>query len=166
MTGTASEIIQWLMLQDRDQIFDIDVHREKRSLTANGMLWACIGDIAKAMKPPLDKWEVYLMMLKRYGKYTYICVKPSAVETFKKTWRECEELGEIEINGSKAVQLLAYFGSSTYDSKEFSELLDGVISEMVQMGLQPPPSSEMRRLIEQMEKQEQRRREKENESRD
>ena len=158
MTGTASEIVQWLMSQDRETVFDIDVHREKRSLSANGLLWACLGEIAKAMNPPADKWDVYLMMLKRYGKYTYLCVKPSAVEGFKKTWRECEDLGEIEINGQKAVQILAYFGSSTYDSKEFSKLLDGVISEMNDMGLTPPPTGDMKRLIEEMERKEERER--------
>ena len=126
--------------------------RKKRSLDANGMLWACLSDIAKAMNPPVDKWDVYLEMLKRYGKYTYICVKPNMVDAMKLQWRECEEVGEIEINGKKAVQLLCYFGSSTYDSKEFSVLLEGVISEMAEMGLQPPPSQEMQRALEQWEK--------------
>ena len=128
-------------------------YRQKRSLDANAMLWACLGEIAKATTPPLDKWKVYLFMLKRYGQYTYICVKPNAVEAMKKQWRELEVVGEIDINGKKAVQLLCYFGSSTYNSKEFSVLLEGVVSEMVEMGLQPPPSQDMKRALEQLEKQ-------------
>ena len=127
-------------------------HREKRSIDANAMLWACMGEIATAMTPPADKWDVYLMMLKRYGKYTYICVKPNVVEAMKKQWRECEVVGEIDINGKEAVQMLCYFGSSTYDTKEFSVLLDGVVSEMVEMGLQPPPSKDMQRALEQWER--------------
>lgn len=127
-------------------------HREKRSLDANGMLWACIGDIAKSMTPPADKWDVYLDMLNHYGKYTYICVKPNVVEAMKAQWRECEVIGEVDINGQKAVQMLCYFGSSTYNTKEFSVLLDGVISEMKNMGLQPPPSKEMRMVLEEWEK--------------
>ena len=124
-------------------------HREKRSLDANGMLWACLGEIAKSMNPPADKWDVYLLMLKRYGKYTYICVKPNVVEAMKAQWRECEVVGDININGTDAVQMLCYFGSSTYNTKEFSVLLEGVISEMVEMGLQPPPTKEMQRALEQ-----------------
>lgn len=123
--------------------------RNKRSLDANAMLWACLGEIAKASTPPLVPWDVYLFMLKRYGKYTHICVKPNAVEAMKAQWRECEVVGEIDINGKQAVQLLCYFGSSTYDSKEFSVLLEGVVSEMVEMGLQPPPSKDMQRALEQ-----------------
>lgn len=128
-------------------------HKERRSLDANGMLWACLSDIAKAMTPPADKWDVYLMMLKRYGKFTYICVKPAVVDAVKAQWRECEVVGEVDINGQKAVQMLCYFGSSTMDTKEFSVLLDGVVSEMQEMGLTPPPSESMRRALEQWEKQ-------------
>ena len=126
---------------------EIKKYRKKRSLDANGLLWHCIGEIASVLRT--DKWEIYLKMLKRYGKYTYICVKPAVVEAVKAQWRESEIVGEININGTEAVQMLCYFGSSTYDSKEFSVLLDGVISEMREMGIQPPPTEEMKRALEQ-----------------
>lgn len=125
-------------------------YRQKRSLDANGMLWACLGELAATLHT--DKWEVYLQMLKRYGKYTYICVKPNVVESMKMQWRECEVVGDININGKEAVQMLCYFGSSTYDTKEFSVLLDGVISEMKEIGLQPPPTQEMQRALDQWER--------------
>lgn len=125
-------------------------YREKRSLDANALLWACLSEIAVALRT--DKWDVYLMMLKRYGKYTYICVKPNVVESVKAQWRECEEIGKININGQEAVQLLCYFGSSTYDTKEMSVLIDGVISEMEEMGIETPESREVKRAIEEYEK--------------
>ena len=126
-------------------------HREKRSLNANGLLWKCIGDIADALRT--DKWQVYLTMLKRYGKFTYIVVKEKAVDAVKAQWRACEVIGEITVNGQKAVQMLCYFGSSTLDSKEFSALLDGVISEMKEMGLETPMQSDLKRVIEEYEEQ-------------
>ncbi len=125
-------------------------YKKKRSLDANALLWVCLGQIASALRT--DKWEVYLQMLKRYGKYTYICVKPGVVEAVKQQWRECEEIGEVDINGQKAIQMLCYFGSSTYNTQEFSVLLDGVISEMKEMNLETPTSEEMKRAIEQWEK--------------
>jgi hypothetical protein len=125
-------------------------YRERRSLDANALLWKCIGDIASALRA--DKWDIYLQMLKRYGQYTYICVKPQMVDAVKAQWRETEVVGEVDINGKKAIQMLVYFGSSTLDTREFSVLLDGVISEMKEMGLQPPLSEDMRRALEQWEK--------------
>lgn len=124
--------------------------RQKRSLDANALLWVCLQSIATTLRA--DKWQIYLQMLKRYGKYTYICVKPSVVEAVKQQWRETEELGEVQINGQTAVQLLCYFGSSTYNTQEFSTLLDGVISEMKEMGLDTPTSEDMKRSLEQWER--------------
>lgn len=124
--------------------------RQKRSLDANALLWVCLQSIATALRA--DKWDIYLQMLKRYGKSTYICVKPSVVEAVKAQWRECEEIGEVNINGQTAIQMLCYFGSSTYNTKEFSVLLDGVISEMKEMGLDTPTSEDMKRSLEQWER--------------
>lgn len=133
------------------ELLDIEMkkHRERRSLDANALLWSCLGEIAAAIRS--DKWTVYLKMLKRYGKYTYIVVKETAVDRMKQQWRECEVVGEITVNGEKAVQMLCYFGSSLYDTKEFSVLLDGVISEMQEMGLETPTGRDMQRALDMWE---------------
>ena len=121
-------------------------YREKRSLDANAYLWVLLQKIAEVLRT--DKWSVYLQMLKRYGQFTYIVVKPGAVEAVKKQWRECEEIGEIDVNGTKAVQMLCYYGSSTYDTKDFSILLDGVISECKELGIETLPPHELQMLKE------------------
>lgn len=124
--------------------------REKRSLNANGLLWSCLEKIALALNT--DKWKVYLMMLKRYGKFTYLVVPTEAVEATQAMWRESEVVGEIDVNGGKAAQILCYFGSSTYDTAEFSRLLNGVISEMEEMGIPTPEQEEADRLLAEWEK--------------
>ena len=120
-------------------------HRDKRSKNANALLWECLGRIASSIGS--DKWTVYLQMLKRYGTYTYVCVKPGAVEMLKMQWRECEEIGTVDIHGQEAVQMLCYYGSSTYDTKQFSVLLDGVISEMKEMGIETPADENIRAAL-------------------
>jgi len=137
---------------DKDLDVTIVTHRNRRSLDANALLWACLGEIAKALRS--DVWSVYLYMLERYGKFTYILVKPEAVEGVKAVWRETKEVGETVKDGERMIEMLCYFGSSTYNSKEFSILLDGVISEMKEMHLNTPPSEDMRRLIAEMERKE------------
>ena len=123
---------------------------KKRSLDANALFWSCISSLSTELRT--DKWEVYLMMLKRYGQFTYVCVAPKAVEAVRRQWRECEIIGDIEINGRQAVQLLCYYGSSTYCSKEFSCLIDGVISEMKELGLETPIPEDVKRSIEEWQK--------------
>jgi hypothetical protein len=135
-----------------DKLLDVSmkVHREKRSKDANALLWACIGDIARVLK--VEPWSVYLMLLKRYGKYTYIVVKPDAVEKTRQMWRETEVVGDIDIHGTKGVQMLCYFGSSTYDTKEMSDILEGTLMEMDEMHIQKPASSDLRRALEEWER--------------
>lgn len=124
--------------------------KEKRSLDANALLWHCIGEIAKTIRA--DKWEVYLKLLREYGQYTYICVHPRAVEAVKKQWREVEEIGEININGTTSIQLLCYFGSSTYDTHEFSVLLDGTIQEMRNLEIPTPADEQIERSLQEWKK--------------
>jgi hypothetical protein len=138
------------MLKDSKLSIKAVKYRQKRSLDANGLLWHCLGEIASSLNA--DKWDIYLQMLKRYGKYTYICVKPNMVDSVRSQWRESEVIGEVNINGSEAVQMLCYFGSSTYNTKEFSVLLEGVISEMQEMGLVAPLSQDMKRALEEWER--------------
>jgi hypothetical protein len=118
-------------------------YREKRSLDANAYLWVLLAEMLRT-----DKWSVYLQMLKRYGQFTYIVVKPGAVEAIKKQWRECEEIGEVDVNGTKAVQMLCYYGSSTYDTKQMSILIDGVVSECEELGIETMSPAELQQIKE------------------
>lgn len=152
ITRTTSEMIMFLANQPHEAMWDLTEHKEKRSNDANGLLWSCLQEIASIIHT--DKWSVYLTMLKRYGKFSYVIVHPDAVESMRKQWRELEVVGEVDVNGRKGVQLLCYYGSSTYNTKEFSVLLDGVISEMKEMGLTPPPTREMQMLLEKMKEKE------------
>lgn len=122
-------------------------YRNKRSLDANAYLWVLLRKMAEVLRT--DKWPLYLQMLKRYGQFTYIVVKESAVEAVKKQWRECEEVGEIDIHGEKAIQMLCYYGSSTYDTKEMSVLVDGVVGECQELNIEVLPPDELKRIKEQ-----------------
>lgn len=137
-------------LKGEEVDFKAEKHRERRSKNANALLWTCIGEIAKAIDA--DKDSVYRNLLKKYGKYTYVCIPPQAVESLKAQWRECEYIGDISINGRPASQMLCYFGSSTYNTKEFAQLLDGTISEMHEMGLETPSEQEKNLMLEQWAK--------------
>lgn len=131
----------------RELELDIEVskHRDKRSLQANRLLWECIGRIATARKD--DKWDVYLQMLRKWGKFTYVDIIAQAVEEFKAQWRECIVVGEHETNGIKYVELLCCFGSSRYNTEEFSNLLDGIMHEMEADGIPIPTSTELEEAL-------------------
>jgi hypothetical protein len=124
---------------------DIKQYRQKRSLDANGLLWKICDEIAKVIKSNKD--DVYLSMLDRYGVFTHIIVKPHIVDKVKQEWRTVRELGEVTVNGQTGIQLQCYFGSSTYDTKEFSKLLDGVISEAKELNIEVVSENEKESIL-------------------
>ena len=119
-------------------------HRERRSLDANAYLWVLLQKMAEALHR--DKWGLYLDKLGEYGVFTHIIVKPHMVEKVKEEWRTVKELGEVCVNGTTGIQLQCYFGSSTYNTKEMSVLIDGVVSEAKEMGIETLSPEELERM--------------------
>lgn len=123
---------------------EIKQYRPHRSLDANAYLWVLLEKLATALCTTKD--ELYLLMLARYGVFTHVIVKSQAVDRIIAEWRTVRNLGEVTINGQKGVQLQCYFGSSTYDSKEMARLIDGVVSECKECGIETLPPAELARM--------------------
>ncbi|MDD7129839.1 MAG: hypothetical protein PUH91_13700 [Prevotella sp.] len=84
-----------------------------------------------------EKWDVYLQCLQRYSRaFTHVIVKENAVEKMKELYRTCVDLGTVTVNGQTGHQLQVYYGSSTFDSKEMSVFIDGIVSECKELGIE------------------------------
>lgn len=132
---TSGDLAPLEELKDKELEITFKEHKKHRSLDANALLWACIGDIAKATKQRND--DIYLDLLRNYGEFTYVCVKPEALGEFMKAWKYVDVLPE-HMQGAQGISLKIYFGSSTYDTKQFSRLIDGVMEEMKELNIQRP----------------------------
>ena len=73
-------------------------------------------------------------------------VKPEAVEKMKELYRTCVDLGEISVNGITGHQLQVYYGSSTFNTKEMSVFIDGIVSECKELGIETLTSEELERM--------------------
>lgn len=111
--------------------------RAKRSNEANNLLWKCINLLAAELHN--DNWDQYLIELERYGKYTCILVGADGYNDLKNLWRDTKKVGERTFpDGRTFYEVLCFYGSSTYDTKEFSRLLDGVLDDMKEAGVLLP----------------------------
>ena len=142
MVGNSQQIIQWLFNQDREQLYEVKEYKEKRSLNANAYAWKLITEIANVMR--LDKEEVYLEMLKHYGQSELVSVlsKIDVAGYFK----YYEEAGTSTLNGKEFTHYKVYKGSSEYDTKEMSILIDGIVSEAKELDIETLTPSEIDRL--------------------
>ena len=144
MIGKPDDIIKWLLNQDRSKLFEVKQHREKRSLNANAYAWVLIGKIADVVRS--TKEEVYLEMLKRYGQSEVVSVL-SYVDV-SGYFKYYEAFGASMLNGKMFTHYHVYKGSSEFDTREMSILIDGIISEAKDLDIETLPPAEIMRLKE------------------
>lgn len=142
MVGNAIQIIQWLYNQDKDKRFDIKEHKEKRSLNANNYAWKLITEIANVLRK--SKEEVYLEMLKSYGQCEMISIVSSI--DVKGYFKYYEEAGRSFLNGKEFTHYKIYKGSSEFNTKEMSILIDGIVQEAKQLGIETMTPSQLAEL--------------------
>ena len=139
MIGKPDDIIRWLLNQDREKVFEVKQHREKRSLNANAYAWTLIGKIADVVRSSKD--EIYLQMLKRYGQSSIVSVVSEVdVSGYFKYY---EEFGQSSLNGKDFTHYKIFKGSSEYDSKEMSIVIDGIVSEAQELEIETVPPYEI-----------------------
>lgn len=142
MIGKAEELVQWLWNQDREKVFEIKEHKEKRSLTANAYAWSLIGKLADVMR--ISKDECYLMMLKSYGQSEMVSVISEIDVTGY--FKYYEPVAETKLQGKNFTHYRVFKGSSEYDTREMSILIDGIVQEAKEHDIETLPPAEVERL--------------------
>ena len=143
MVGTQKQAITWLLEQDNTKQYEVKEHKQKRSKSQNAYMWEIIGQIADIQR--LSKEEVYLQMLKDYGQSEIISML--SIINPKGYLKYYEKIGKGQVNDKEFTHYKVYKGSSEYDSREMSILIDGVIQEATQLHiptLTPKQIAEMR----------------------
>lgn len=128
----------WDDLHGNDKLsIKIAKHHPKRSLNANGYLWALCEEIAKAIHS--TKEEVYRRHIQEVGTFEIVPIKNEAVDTWIGRWGKngmgwlAESIGDSKLDGY--VNVICYYGSSSYNSKEMARLIDDVVEQAKELGI-------------------------------
>ena len=148
MIGTSKEIINYLIEQDKDKTFEIKEHKVKRSLNANSYCWVLLQKLADKLNT--TKEELYRKYIKEKGIFRTITIDNQAVSTFIHLWQEkgigwiCEVLNE----GNTTTDLIAYYGSSSYNTSQMAHFIDYVVEEAKLQNIETLTPQEIERLKE------------------
>jgi hypothetical protein len=141
-------------LKDDKLSIKITKYRKKRSLDANAYAWVLIDKLASKLN--IKKEEVYRNAIREIGGVSeMLCIKNEAVEKFCTNWQKNGIGWQTETFPSKfknCTNVIIYYGSSTFDSKQMSMLIDLIIQECRQHEIETLPPAELERLMEQYEK--------------
>ena len=128
---------------------EIKKYKNKRSLDANAYMWVLISKLEEKLN--ISKDIIYKDAIRNIGVYEVIPVKNEAVERFIEAWTK-NGLGWVcETTKSKLegyTNILAYYGSSTYNTAEMSRLIDFVVQECKQLNIETMSRTELDSLIE------------------
>lgn len=131
--------------------------RDKRSLDANSYYWVLLSKLAGALK--VSNSYMHNFMLRAYGqpdlyddKKAYI-VLPDTDETEKKSMESdtyhIKPTSEVKMGRDGKMYRTYYLlrGSSSYDTAEMSRLIDGLVDECKDAGIETLPPDELERMM-------------------
>ena len=126
---------------------EVKRYREKRSLNANAYLWVLCQKIAENQKVQPD--EVYRKEVREAGVSVAMSVLSHHYEKVAEAWAE-RGIGwfcvPTDRNGNTTF-FLAYYGSSTYDTKEISRLIESTVEDARSLGIETLTPRELSLLI-------------------
>jgi hypothetical protein len=140
------KILDFIATLDEDKEYEIEVkqQRKKRSLNANNYSWKLTDELADKLivaGVKLSKEECHAEMIFRYGQVmldengeqvTYSTAQEVVLPDF---YPYAKEIGESELNGKTFKHYRIYRGSHTYDTREMSIFISGIVEECREQGI-------------------------------
>lgn len=130
---------------------EIKEHREKRSLNANAYFHLLVDKLAKSLN--LSAEDCKIRMVLDYGtidsdeKGLKIGFKLLENIPLDKVCKYAKKIGTVVENGRKFNQYIVYKHTHEYNSKEMATLINGVVEECKQVGIETKTPNEIANLI-------------------
>lgn len=130
--------------------YEIRPAKKKRSIDANAYAWALINLIAEAVKlPPRDVYKQALENIPNICQI--ICMKSAAAQDMERLWLKDHIGRRVQTQPSQipgCTTMFLYFGSSDFDSRQMSMLIDNLIQDAHTLGIETRPQEEINALLE------------------
>ena len=141
--GTPEEISKYLWKLDKEKKYELKEIKDKRSLNSNSYCWYLCTKIAEVLNTTKD--EVYLEELKRYGQALIVPVgKDKKPDGYFKYY---QFEGRRKLNGVIVDFYKVFKGSSEYDSKEMSVLINGIVQDAKELDIETLEDIRINELI-------------------
>lgn len=150
------EVVEQLKSENKLCI-ELKKWRQKRSLDANSYCWVLCDKIAKELCKDgtiVTKEDVYKDAILQIGSFEPFIVQEKTYMNFKRIW-EKQGLGFLVQEVSKkdkCIKVNCYYGSSTYNTKEMSLLIEDLIELAKTLNVETKSQSEIDSLLKEWDK--------------
>lgn len=154
--------VEWDALRKNERLaFSVKEYKKKRSLDANAYYWLLVTKLAKVLN--LSKPHLHNLLLRRYGQpeiidgqMVFLVLPDSESGTRKANEAETYHIRPTSqvktgVDGKMYRTYVMLRGSSTYNTAEMSELIEGLVSECREQGIETLPEEELKRMMQMYE---------------
>lgn len=149
-TNDAKQLINACEGLDKKLTIAVDTVKKQRSLDANSFMWTLCKKIADKIGSTKDL--VYQKFIKEVGSFEITPIKDIAVSRWLESWNGkgtgwlAEIVSDSKIEGY--TNIINYYGSSSYDTKEMSILINEVVNSCKELDIPTETPAELARLCE------------------
>lgn len=124
-------------------------YRKHRSLDANAYFWQLVSKLAEELDS--TKEEIYREYIRHYGISKPVEISEKAVDTMIYMWQThglgwfAEKLDHGSTEGFVLVNF--YYGSSAYNTKQMSRLIDAAVNDCKEQGIETLPPEEIKAMV-------------------
>lgn len=133
----------------------IDKYREKRSLDANAYFWLLCGKLADKLTDENVKYtkeDIYKKSIKEIGVYKdFQNLSPSDAKTLRHAWKLLgtgwitEQVDYMQDGENVVVR--CYYGSSQYNKKQMSRLIDNIVQDCEAVGIETKTPDQIAEML-------------------
>ena len=147
-TTKAANLSEFENFGDKELLVKVQPFSKKRSLSQNAYMWVLLDELAKKLQT--SKEQLYKIYIKDYGVFEILPIKNEAAVRFEHNWAKnglgwfCDNLGESKLTGY--TKLIAYYGTSVYNSAEMSRVVDAIVTDCQEQGINTMTMDDIMRL--------------------
>lgn len=156
------------LINDKDKLSDIEQLKglklkieakkyvKKRTSNANKYFWKLLQELCELAE--IETIEEYKRRVKELGIFRRFRIEKDNVKTFEKMWIAqgiawfCEISDTEYIEDTEFKIINAYYGSSSFNSKQMARLIDGVVQDCKVYGIETKSKKEIDSLLESWDK--------------
>lgn len=139
MIGNKNQCINWLLETESD-IFEVNIYKKQRNKDQNAKYWTLLYKLS--LKLGIGVHELHKQMLRDYSKQGPVCA-PSTYDM--RGIKYYDVMSKFIKDGVEFTSYHVYTPSHELKTDEFAILLDGLIQECEQQGIETRSPSEIER---------------------
>lgn len=139
MIGNKKQCIDWLLETEAD-IFEVNIYKKQRNNDQNAKYWKLLYKLS--LKLGIGVHELHKQMLRDYSKQGPVCA-PSTYDM--RGVKYYDVMSKFIKDGVEFTSYQVYTPSHELRTDEFAVLLDGLIQEAIQQGIDVRSPSEIER---------------------